>query len=145
MVTVGFVTKSTLGKVCAVRLPVIGLPSEKYGSGVRWLATEEIPVIFPAISRGLIRASRLFRAAIGVVLSVGLQAKVPLGLMGAIFNGEAVELFEENEITSSMAQSGMRFLAASRWCRGIKRSLRQFKFVSTFPKSAGEVKTPFPL
>ena len=137
-------TKSTLGKVFVVRLPTIELPSEKYGSAVR-SAAKATPVILPANSRGLRSASRLFRADIVALLRVALHAKAPFGLIGEIFRGEIVELLDEKEMRSSIAQSGTRFLAASRWWRGMKRSVRQFKFVITLPRSVGEVKTAFPL
>jgi hypothetical protein len=52
-------------------------------------------------------------------------------------------LLDEKDMTSSMAQSGRRFLVFSFLCLGMNRSLRQFTFVGTLPRSCGVLKVAF--
>ena len=76
----------------------------------------------------------LFRVYVAL-FRVLFTAKVPLGLTGAIFRFDDDELLEVKEMTSSIAQSGIRSWADSFACRGMKRRRRQFKFVGTLPRS----------
>ena len=102
-------------------------------------------------SKGFINAARLF-LGLGIValdvlldvLRVVSRAKFPLGLIGAIFRFDREELLDEKEMTSSMAQSGMRFLVFSFLCLGMKRSLRQLTLVGTLPRSCGVLKVALP-
>ena len=102
-------------------------------------------------SKGFINAARLF-LGLGIValdvlldvLRVVSRAKFPLGLIGAIFRFDREELLDEKEMTSSMAQSGMRFLVFSFLCLGMKRSLRQLTLVGTLPRSYGVLKVALP-
>ena len=102
-------------------------------------------------SKGFINAARLF-LGLGIValdvlldvLRVVSRAKFPLGLIGAIFRFDREELLDEKEMTSSMAQSGMRFLVFSFLCLGMKRSLRQLTLGGTLPRSCGVLKVALP-
>ena len=98
-------------------------------------------------SKGFINAARLF-LGLGIValdvLRVVSRAKFPLGLIGAIFRFDREELLDEKEMTSSMAQSGMRCLVFSFLCLGMKRSLRQLTLVGTLPRSCGVLKVALP-
>lgn len=94
-------------------------------------------------SKGFINAVRLF-LGLGMVVEELFNevssAKLPLGLIGAIFRFDREELLDEKDMTSSMAQSGMRFLVFSFLCLGMNRSRRQFTFVGTLPRSCGVLK-----
>ena len=96
------------------------------------------------LSSAFTNAEILFRGVIVELLMLVSTAKAPLGLIGAILRLEEEELLDEKEITSSIAQSGIRFLAASRWCRGMKRSLRQLTLVVTLPRSFAVLNVAFP-
>ncbi len=96
-------------------------------------------------SKGFINAARLF-LGLGMVVELFMlesSAKLPLGLIGAIFRFDREESLDVKDMTSSMAQSGMRFLVFSFLCLGMNRSLRQFTFVGTLPRSCGVLKVAF--
>ena len=69
------------------------------------------------LSSAFTNAARLF-LGLGMVVEELFNevssAKLPLGLIGAILRFEEEEELEEKEMTSNIAQSGIRFLAASR-------------------------------
>ena len=124
---------STLSKVILDPLTVraSALPS--------WKSVSDV------LSSAFINAGILLRGVIVELLMLVSTAKAPLGLIGAILRLEEAELLDEKEITSSIAQSGIKFWAASLWCRGMKRSLRQLTLVETLPRSFGVLKVAFPL
>ncbi len=96
------------------------------------------------LSSAFTNAGILLRGEIVAVLMLASTAKAPLGFIGAILRFEEEDLLDEKEITSSIAQSGIRFWAASSRCRGMKRSLRQLTLVETLPRSFGVLKVAFP-
>lgn len=96
-------------------------------------------------SKGVINAERLL-LGLGMVVELFMvesSAKLPLGLIGAIFRFDREVLLDVKDMTSSMAQSGIRFFAFSFLCLGMNRSLRQFTFVGTLPRSCGVLKVAF--
>ena len=92
-------------------------------------------------SNGFVRHWILFR---GRGVGAAKQLKLPFGFIGAIFNGNFADWFDEKETKSSSAQSGIKPRTRS-WvgCQNILK-VRYMQSVITFPRSPGQIYTPFP-
>ena len=119
-----------------------------FASNVIFAPAPDLAMALPSLklvavedSNGFIKAARLFLGlGMVVVFNEVSSAKLPLGFIGAILRIDREELLDEKDMTSSMAQSGIRFFALSFVCLGMNRSLRQFTFVRTLPRSCGVLK-----